>query len=273
MTQPGGPEEPTDQIEQIDPPTEYFAPLMNGPRHIGPQQEYGPPPAQQTPQNIEQYNYYGGYEATASGETTPTPQTANTIKPEPKRKNGLYILVFSLVLILGLLLGIAGFVLYAGFPNQQIQAKQSSTTNVETPNLQGEQHSEPAPDERETPPEIDEPEVPPAEGANTGEVDPASGRPVHVELPPDATPANLFARNGHPNGQLFKLYTAGGASELFALHVHTEYRTKFAGFHPPKGEHYITVNDAQQGQVRLTCNDNGSYVTCTADNGAVVYIV
>lgn len=252
MTQPGGNNDPTEWIEEVDPPTEYFEPLDHN-------------------------TVYGGSERFVGGGSYDYEGYEESYTPPPKQGNALYILVFSLVLILGLLLGVSGYFLYAGFPNQHTEAGETSDIGQTsdagaTPGAEetsGEEESSGAEESSEAGEASTSDEAEEAE-----EVNQATGRPLHVDLPADAEPANLFARNGQQqNGQLFNVYASGPVNELLAVLVQGEYRVKYPGFHPPKGEHYITVNDSQSGELQFTCRDNGSYVRCVSGAGHVVYLV
>ncbi|GAA4785082.1 hypothetical protein FRX94_07125 [Corynebacterium canis] len=276
----------------IDPPTEHFAPQSHAP------QSHGQPQAVQPQASLHggvhggvDKQFGGGYFAhgedahsdyAPAGEYEPAeaadaqagdeygqsfgPDTGEHVAYQrPSRQNtGLWILVMSLVLVLGLLLGVSAYFLYAGFPNQRSNDQPAETSAGAPDSNAGDSIGEDLPitSDAERPPE--EP---------VDDSDGYGSRPTDVDLPADATPANLFARTGYKNGMLFNLYVAGGATDEFALSVQTEYRTKWPGFDPPRGEHYLSVDVAGQGEVDLACNDNGSYVLCATASGKKVYIV
>lgn len=256
----GGGDQPTEWIAQarpevgwgagpeVDPPTEYFSPVP-----------YGNPLGGH---HAEEHHDEGDYRQHYGPDTGEQPAYQR-----PSRQNtGLWILVMSLVLVLGLLLGVSAYFLYAGFPNQQPFGESTSETNGESANDgAGDSIGEDLPitSDAESPPE----------DTSVNSDDGFGSRPTDVDLPDDATPANLFARTGYKNGMLFNLYVADGATEEMALLVQTEYRTKWPGFEPPRGEHYLSINVSGRGEVDVSCNDTGSYVKCTTAAGEKIYIV
>lgn len=97
-------------------------------------------------------------------------------------------------------------------------------------------------------------------------------RPTRVSLPGGASAANSSARSGGPHGSFDNAYTGSNVtSEAFAERV----RMAYVDFHNESGRTSGTISaysPVTQLSYTLDCDDNGSFVTCTGGNNAVVYI-
>lgn len=100
----------------------------------------------------------------------------------------------------------------------------------------------------------------------------ASARPEYPDLPANATAVSSDAAHGAPAGSFHNVYTGSGVtSHAFAQEVGQAYRAH----HRTSGQLNATVTaySPVTGQsYTMTCRDNGSYVTCTGGNNAVVYL-
>lgn len=100
----------------------------------------------------------------------------------------------------------------------------------------------------------------------------ASSRPEHPTMPSDAIPISPDAVAGKPSGNFTNFYQGSSAtSEAFASAV----GDKFLQHYQATGttDMDITVHSPVTLQDYLmTCRDNGSYITCTGGNNAVVHI-
>ncbi len=109
-------------------------------------------------------------------------------------------------------------------------------------------------------------EVPPADTT------PAGGRPTQPDLPAGATAVNDAARGKAPAGDLNNVYTGTGTTSAeFALIV----RNAFVRYYLDTGNltGQIEATSPVTGlSYELSCSDDGSYVTCTGGNNAVIYI-
>lgn len=101
---------------------------------------------------------------------------------------------------------------------------------------------------------------------------PNPSNPVAPGLPGSAYPANDSAWAGNPGGNFNNVYTGSSVtSEEFARQV----RSAFVDFYYDTGltSGIITAYSPVTGlYYSMDCVDNGSYVTCTGGNNAVVYI-
>lgn len=214
-------------------------------------------PVQQFPPRYQQQNYpqgpevqgyyqqpvYGGpqqpqYQNPMPQQPWGTPQPG----PAPAKKNtGLIILLVVLILILlALLLGFGAY--YFMFERSgQDSAAASQTTSASSQAQSASQHA-------------------------------PAGRPPRPSLPPAAQPANDSAMNNDPAGNFNNVYVGSSVtSQPFAEAVRDAYARHFLDTH--EYDAVLDVGSPVTGRTyRMTCKDNGAFVTCRGGDNAVVYI-
>jgi len=96
--------------------------------------------------------------------------------------------------------------------------------------------------------------------------------PAPVPVPAGASPVSGAARTGGEAGRFMKVYTGTDVTSApFAEAVASEFRRVHVPGAGP--DTVLTAWSPVTGQsYRMTCSDNGSYVTCRGGNNAVVYI-
>lgn len=112
----------------------------------------------------------------------------------------------------------------------------------------------------------------PAPGPEPQEAPEPAARPEYPDLPAAAVAANAAAGSGSSAGDFEKAYTGSQVTSApFAAEVAAVYRDHYQRTGQLNG--VIQARSPVTGEnYSMSCRDNGSYVTCTGGNNAVVYI-
>lgn len=184
-------------------------------------------------------------------------------QPAPKKPRTGAVIGVIIGILFVLAVAAAVLVWALGWFDRSGSSTQSTVVEVVT-----ETAGVPGPGERDNPGAgLGEPQPP------VGEDEPgAESRPADPALPAAAAPANSAAINGRSAGNFDNAYTGSSVTSApFASAVAAAYRAHVEStgetngvveaFSPVTGDTYT-----------MNCRDNGSYVTCTGGNNAVVYI-
>lgn len=188
----------------------------------------------------------------------------------PKLKNRWLLavtMVIAVLLLTGLCLAVASVAGWVNFGNQNeaVEAGEPGDTVIVT-----EVVVVPGEDGQEAPAGAEVVRPAPVPQGDDRAVN--QSRPSRVSLPNNAYAANASARTGEPDGDFNNVYTGSSVTSVeFARYV----RSAFADFYYNTGQTSgtITAYSPVTGlNYTMNCTDNGSYVTCTGGNNAVVYI-
>lgn len=178
--------------------------------------------------------------------------------PKKPRTGAVVGVIIGILLIIVVAGGVLAWVL--GWFERSGGSAQSTVVEVVTETAAPDPEGQPAPG--------GEPQEAPSEGAAPE----SAARPEYPDLPPAAVAANAAAGSGSSAGDFEKAYTGSQVTSApFAAEVAAVYRDHYHRTDELNG--VIEARSPVTGETySMSCRDNGSYVTCTGGNNAVVYI-
>ncbi|WJZ03509.1 hypothetical protein [Corynebacterium freiburgense] len=248
--QPQGDEEPTTYFPPTPPPDLYEG-------QYAAQGGYYDANSYPNAYSAEQYGVQGYYDQWADPNqsqayTGDAIDTAAPLAQEPKKQNnGVVVFLVTMVFLLAMFSGGAALYIYSQQHRPQEMAQSTAESASESDDLDESRADNPA--------------------EEFGSQLQALDRPKDPNLPPEAVPVNVAAKQNLPAGNLFNVYKSGSTSDQFAVDVQYEYVSTYT--EPAAGDHLVLVFDSQQDDyVELHCQDYSSYVKCVAPGNRYVYI-
>lgn len=218
------------------------------------------PPSYPSQQEHEGFRPAGWGQPPTGRPGDPGPQQPQQTPPPPKKpKTGAVVaLIGGILLIIVVAGGVLAWAL--GWFERSGTSARSTVVEVVTETAAPEPEGQLAPG--------GEPQEAPSEAAAP---EPAA-RPEYPDLPAGAVAANAAAGSGSSAGDFEKAYTGSQVTSApFAAEVAAVYRDHYQRTGELNG--VIEARSPVTGQTySMSCRDNGSYVTCTGGNNAVVYI-
>lgn len=265
--------EPQQENPWVSPPETTAFPPVNGSQQAAPWNETSDfdnnAPHHGAPQS------HGNYNEPHFGPSGHTQHEQHQVPPQaPPRRKGRWAI--PVVIVLALIALVAGAVVLANqagwlnFTSEEDEEPAIVTEIVVVPA----EDEDPA-DADDSPSGDDDTQLTVEDAASNEEDEKEveeAARPSRVSLPGNAFAANSSARTGTPDGDFNNVYTGSSVtSQEFARQV----RSAFSDFYNDTGETSgnITAYSPVTGlYYSLSCQDNGSFITCTGGNNAIVYI-